>query len=79
MAQRRRQNDDWWVGLIIQLTVLIMAVAMFIPGVRPLLLSIGVVAFVLLGLSVGGLIGFSVYQLVTRARRHAKIVPKVRT
>lgn len=76
MARRRKKNDDNIVGSIAQLVGLAVLAAMFIPGVRQLLLLIGIIAVGLLVLLV---VGFVVYRLLTRERRWQPVTENVFT
>jgi hypothetical protein len=64
MARRKRQNDDL-VGPMAQLAGLIVLASMFIPGVRQMLFSIGIIALAFLGIVVVGLVVFGICRLAT--------------
>ena len=66
---RRQRKDGWWVGPIAQLAGLIALACALIPGVREMLISIGIIAFIVLGVIIVGLIGFAFYRLSNPRRR----------
>jgi hypothetical protein len=58
MARRKRRDDDL-VGPMAQLVGLAVLACMFIPGVRQMLFSIGIIALAFLGIVVVGLVVFA--------------------
>ena len=63
--EHRRQAIDV-VGLIVQLTGFIVLISLFFPTVRRILSGFGLLAVSLSMLAVMGLMGFTIYRLITR-------------
>ena len=68
MARRRRRDGDL-VGPVAQLVGLVVLASMFIPGVRQMLFSIGIIALLFLGIVVVGFVVFTLDRLATPERR----------
>jgi hypothetical protein len=67
MARRRQEVDV--VGLVAQLTGLVVLISLFFPAVRRALAELGFIAVCFSILVVAGLIGFGIYRLATREDR----------
>jgi hypothetical protein len=67
MARRRQEVD--MVGLVAQLTGLVVLISLFFPAVRRALAELGFIAVCFSILVVAGLVGFGIYRLATREGR----------
>jgi HJR/Mrr/RecB family endonuclease len=67
MARRRRRDDDL-VGLITAMAGFAVFAYIFIPGVRQMLFSIGIIALAFLGIVVVGFVVFGIFRLATPER-----------
>jgi len=67
MMHRRQAVDV--IGLVAQLTGLVMLISLFFPAVRRGLAELGFMVVCLSALIVVGLVGFSLYRLATRGNR----------
>ena len=57
------------VGLVAQLTGLVVLISLFFPAVRRALAELGFIAVCFSILVVAGLVGFGIYRLITREGR----------
>jgi hypothetical protein len=67
MVHRRQEVDV--VGLVAQLTGLVVLISLFFPAVRRALAELGFIAVCFSILVVAGLVGFGIYRLATREGR----------
>src|SRR5215471_6241272 len=78
MARSRRSRSQWDTEEVFSsLVLLVMFLALFVPGVRHVILNLGFVLLTLISLAAVAVVGFIIYEFIQRRRfRNEMITPR---
>ncbi len=70
MGSRRNRDNDW-IELVVQLAGLLILLSLVSPQVRQIIRAVGYIGICVFGAAMVGLVGFVVYRLSTRSTQFA--------